>query len=146
MNTNIISGALKTINEARLSALIQKASAFVVQIEGKRKSLACVNKNIENLQKELVDLSTSIIDATYVMGAPLPDATLQNENQKTLAVIFDRMNKAKQDCVGEKANRLAQGITNEQSAAAALQKQIDELVAELNKIEEEPVTTGQIVG
>lgn len=144
MNTNIITGALATINDAALSKLTQKAGVIVAAITEKRNELTDVNKNIGSMQKDLVALSQDTINAVSIMGAPL--SSTPNENEKTLALIFERMNKAKQDCVGAKADRLSLGIKAEREAAAGLQNQIDELVDELGKITFKPTTAGQVIG
>ncbi len=146
MNNNIIAGAISVVNEARTSKIVQQGADLVEQIACKRSALAGVNKVIADLQKSLVDLSTSVISPLSVMGAELPPEGSRNENEETIAMVIGKMNKAKQDLVGEKASRIAQSITNEQATAETLKKGIDELVTKLGKLNDEPLTVGQVVG
>lgn len=145
MNTNIIAGAVSSVNEGALKNVIARGAGLVSSILELQRQGAVLDQSTVELQDELNKLSTSVIDDVAVIGTALP-TTNPNPNQATIAKVLAEMNKAQQDGVAAKASRLAQLILSNQSSRNAINERITKQREELAKLSVDVVTETQVAG
>ena len=145
MSNKVVGQAIQNLNDANMQAAANKASALIVRVKGLQTQLASEAKTETELKKELNLLQTPDITDVTILGTALPTSNL-NLNQQTIAKAIETLQKGKQGRVQELSDRLTQGIAQSQEAQAAIQKNIDKLVEELQAITPEVVTESEITG
>lgn len=142
MSNNIVSSAVAIQNEANAKAAQQKAGAVITRIQQLRSNVEASNGRISSYRKELVKLATTEVTIDSIVGGPLPT----NSNTATITEVINVMNKARQDSVQGASARLSSAIVLEQDSITCANKQLAELVTELQGIQPVVVTESDIVG
>lgn len=103
-------------------------------------------KNIEGYQKTLSDLQNPEINENSVLGATLPKPDSQNENQKTIASVIQKLAKGRQGGVEQAAVRLTEAVVAEQARIEANNNELASLRKELAEIKVATVSVSEVAG
>tara|TARA_R110000868_G_scaffold320163_1_gene581114 strand:+ start:2055 stop:2492 length:438 start_codon:yes stop_codon:yes gene_type:complete len=140
---NIVNLAVDAVNKAKLEAVVDITQSKIIYIQQERVKIASLKDNIKRHQEVLSGLAEDVLTPELVLGrSPSINPT---PSEVVILEAIKKRNEEKAKAIAANAKSHTNEIDGYQATIKACEKRVADLVAEIQNLAAETITSSQIL-